>query len=55
MQYDLPIYTTTKAIEYPRKIHDTSQNKKIHEFTITNRDIINTFAAKSRIDTFLKI
>ena len=28
MKNDPPIYTTTKAIEYPRKIRDTSQYKK---------------------------
>ena len=33
MKNDPPIYTTTKAFEYPRKILDMSQ-KKIHELTI---------------------
>ena len=34
MENDPPIYTTTKAIEYPRTIPDTSQEKKIHELRI---------------------
>ena len=34
MKNDPPIYTTTKAMEYPRKILDKSQLKKIHELTI---------------------
>ena len=42
MKNDLPIYTMTKAIEYPRKILDTPQKKKIHELTITDFDPIMT-------------
>ena len=29
MKNDPPIYSKVKAIEYPRTIHDTSQQKKI--------------------------
>ena len=44
MQYDPPIYTMAKAIEYPIKIHDTSQykntqalmNKFRHNYDVTN-------------------
>ena len=32
MQYDLPIYTTAKAIKYIRAIHDTSQWKSIQAY-----------------------
>ena len=42
MKNDPPICTTTKAIEYPRKIFDTSQSKKKHELTITDFDLIMT-------------
>ena len=31
MKNDPPIYTTAKAIEYSRKIPDTSQQKKLNE------------------------
>ena len=40
MQYNPPIYTTTRAIEYPRKIYVRHDRKKIHELTITNFYII---------------
>ena len=34
MKNDPSIYTKVKAIECPRTIHDTSQQKKIHKLTI---------------------
>ena len=47
MKNDPLIYTMTKAIEYPRKMLDTSQQKKYTSLRQTNFDIIMTSQTSS--------